>query len=190
MGNGCAMFDLLNLGHDRKLVTKAEKGNVLDVLAIDRCPQFCPSPDFLDSHVRGLISSFCGAYMLFPLSLMYHLHRPGRLRWPFQALGESLFDFLTFLLMILAVFTSISSLCMSLHSIDLSAMLPRPSASSMCRHFAPVGEFGVFGPALHRFDHCARACACPMHLRGFQASLASLRVSVLLPGEFGVFEVF
>ena len=104
--------------------------------------------------------------------------------------GESLFDFLTFLLTILAVFASISSLCMSLHSIDLSAMLPRPSASSMCRHFAPVGEFGVFGPALHRFDHCARACTCPMHLRGFQASLASLRVSVLLPGEFGVFEVF
>ena len=156
-----------------------------------RCPQFCPSPDFLDSHVRDLISSFCGAYyMLFPLSLAC-LHHPGRLRRPFQAFrGESLFDFLTFLLAISAVFASISSLCMSLHSVDPSAMLPRPSSSSMCRNFTPVGEFGVFDPALHRFDHCARACACPMHLRGFQASLASLHVSALLPGELAVFEVF
>ena len=55
------------------------------------------------------------------------------------------FDFLTFLLVISAVFTSIYSLRMSFHSIDLSAMFPRPSASSMRQPFMLMGEFGVFG---------------------------------------------
>ena len=82
---------------------------------------------------------------------------------------------------------------MSLHSIDPSAMFPRPSTSSMRR------LFGVFWPGVlidstvffSRFcvdSITVRVRAHARYIRGVsEPILALLRVSALLPGELGFF---
>ena len=117
---------------------------------------------------------------------------------------SSLLVILTFVLVISAVFTSTSLLYISLHSIDPSAMFPRPSASSMCRPFAPIGVFGVFGlfwgvlidSAVFAvaFALIQSLCACVRMPDAFEGSLSlsgsSVRVSALLLGELGTFDAF
>ena len=117
---------------------------------------------------------------------------------------SSSLDLLTFVLAISAVFASTSPLYMSLHSVGPSAMFPRPSASSMCRPFTPIGEFGVFGlfwgvlidsaVFVVAFASIRSLCVCVRMSDAFEGSLSlsgsSVRVSALLPGELGAFDAF
>ena len=93
---------------------------------------------------------------------------------------------------------------MSLHSNDLSAMFPRPSASSMHRPFTSIGEFDVFGLVEGVLIDYAVFAVCFASIQslcsyvfmpdapdGFSSlSLYPLRVSALLPGELEVFDAF
>ena len=93
---------------------------------------------------------------------------------------------------------------MSLHSNDLSAMFPRPSASSMHRPFTSIGEFDVFGLVKGvlidyavfavRFASIQSLCSyvcTPDAPDGFSSlSISSVRVSALLSGELEVFDAF
>ena len=74
----------------------------------------------------------------------------------------------------------------------------------MCRPFAPIGEFGVFGPFWGvlidsavfavAFALIRSLCMCVRMPDAFEGSLSlsgsSMRVSVLLPGELGAFDAF
>ena len=125
------------------------------------------------SRAQVSTAALCGAYVSF-ISMSACFCRLGRstLRGEFGLLGL-LGHVLTFLLAILVVFASAATLCVSLHTVNPFATLPRPPASLMCRLFASTGElsdltlFGgipmISGVLAVNFASI-RVRACPMHL--------------------------